>query len=426
MGLFSSMKMSSLIKICVAAIVLLGVYSPSAMTSHISEYPSPNVEASISQRLSLLRLVAISHAGYASSTHVNVKRQCNYSKILKITEYAFGRSGNWLIELTHMFWLADKLNGTVEVPKYMNNMVRNFDFTLLHQLFCFYEEGESQVTTANTPPSTAAEIVGIESEDSFFAFNILQKDQYSKYLPERLRHGTQEGKLYYNATVEEISRYYVSVYCALWSNPNPRLISAAKYFITNHLDSTTSFTAVHKRSLEGGCSALFAQKFKDIKAFNPREVPMTGPEWQGDITKHHPFCEMPAKFVVDIQNMHSRNGSKIFVAFDGMGDISDYRNLPNGQAVFSSRVDGHKEHGSADKVYLDMLVAMQADLFVLNPLSTYSWEIFIIRACLGLQSLPIVEWTDVFMAKLPDSRHPHRLGLWVSHSSIIQACRSMR
>ena len=44
-----------------------------------------------------------------------------------------------------------------------------------------------------------------------------------------------------------------------------------------------------------------------------------------------------------------------------------------------------------------MLVAMMSQLFVLNPRSTFSWEIFVVRECLGLPSLPVLRTKDLYV-----------------------------
>ena len=47
--------------------------------------------------------------------------------------------------------------------------------------------------------------------------------------------------------------------------------------------------------------------------------------------------------------------------------------------------------------FLDMLIAMNADFFIMNPHSSYSFEIYVIRTILGLQSVPIMNNEDFYM-----------------------------
>ena len=45
---------------------------------------------------------------------------------------------------------------------------------------------------------------------------------------------------------------------------------------------------------------------------------MHRPEWTSG---PHPLCDMPPAFVLETAAMHGRNGSRLYVAFDGNGDV---------------------------------------------------------------------------------------------------------
>jgi hypothetical protein len=112
------------------------------------------------------------------------------------------------------------------------------------------------------------------------------------------------------------------------------------------------------------------------------------------------------------------------VAHDGAGDVDSYRKHG---AVFSSvleqahLVTAAKMDSKAKYKFVDMFVAMHGDLFVLNPRSTFSWQIYLIRVCLALQSVPVMRNNDLFMQKLPEELVLGNRTVWVSWRSVVEA-----
>lgn len=179
------------------------------------------------QRMTNLRLVALSQP---------LMTACSVDSYVKITEYAFGNSGNNLIEFTHGLWLANVWNSTLIVPPWMRHILRPFDLNVIKKSFCFVED---------LHPETNARIIEVTSEDSFFVFNLFKNVQYSKILPPLD-----------NSTMQDIASHFIRVYTSLWSSPLPHLALAGQWIIEEHLDGTFRYTAVHKRSLEGGCNKV--------------------------------------------------------------------------------------------------------------------------------------------------------------------------
>ena len=69
--------------------------------------------------------------------------------------------------------------------------------------------------------------------------------------------------------------------------------------------------------------------------------------------------------------------------------------------------------------FLEMFMAIHSDFFIMNPRSTFSFEVFVIRTCLGLESVPVMKDKD-FYVKASDSislKDP----LWVTFGSIERA-----
>jgi hypothetical protein len=207
--------------------------------------------------------------------------------------------------------------------------------------------------------------------------------------------------------------------------------------------------------------------------FSPKELPMNNEVWARVNKNFHPLCEMPAAFTMAVCALFYANSSSsssssssqegqqgqqgrcgadrgMFVAFDGRGDVSDYRQI---NAVFSSDVDFSSSSASSslvpthwsapgstaaptplhisdvnniDKKFVDMFVAMMSEFFILNPRSTFSWEIYLIRLALGLSSVPVMTDKDLYVQHPEESRQNNLTGLWVSWTAARIAAVDLR
>ena len=62
---------------------------------------------------------------------------------------------------------------------------------------------------------------------------------------------------YNPALIAELSHHYLRVYSGFWCCPKPDIVAAAEYIIMNHLGGAgLTYSSVHKRSMEGGCSKV--------------------------------------------------------------------------------------------------------------------------------------------------------------------------
>lgn len=314
-----------------------------------------------------------------------------------ISEYQFGRSGNNLIEFTHGLWLAKHLNATLVVQDWMKSIFEPFDIDLIHQHYCFSFE-------RNLPKD--AKVYDIPSEYSLFLWIMYREKEFKPLLP------TLDEK-----EIAKLSQHFIKVYSLLWSAPKPEIIEATAWLIDNYLDSNFQYTAVHKRSMEGGCNKIFVENTKP-EDFSSAEIPTNTEHWHQDLSRGHPICDMSLHHTLAIQQMHHRNASKIFVAHDGRSGVALYNSA---NAVFSTVVAKSGKFRSVPMMFIDMFTSMNSDLFVQNPRSTYSFEIFVIRVCLGLETIPILKNNDLFVQKIPDDLVKHDRPLWVSWVSIIDA-----
>lgn len=142
----------------------------------------------ISARLESLRQIALSRPRATA---------CNESRLVVITEYAWGNAGNQLISLTHGLWVAEQAGATLVVPHYMSAILFPFHLRVLREAFCFKEEWEyddaataslarqhglSYTHIAPPPPKyrrkpfaapAGSAVLEIESETCFFLFRFL-------------------------------------------------------------------------------------------------------------------------------------------------------------------------------------------------------------------------------------------------------------
>ena len=259
---------------------------------------------------------------------------------------------------------------------------------------------ESQVTLA---------IYEVESEQSFFTYKLFDLAPYDKLLP-----------TYNDQLVKVISKHYLKVFSSLWSSPSDEIQTVNNYLITHYLNNNFNYTSVHKRSMEGGCSSILGSSTKPSD-FSPLELPMNNAEWSGNLHKVHPLCEMTASFINDTITMHNVQHNPLFISFDGRGDVKQLKSMG---AVFSSVINA--KYPVVEKKFLDLYVAINGHFFILNPRSTFSWQAYVIRCCLGLESVPILVNADLYAQGGKEFEKQQKLGLWVSWVSILDAAKDVR
>lgn len=356
------------------------------------------VESNLNQTLSnrLLRLRETALLDYEK------RGQCSEEKFVFISEYPFGNSGNHIISLSHGLWVASNLKATLIVPNWIEASMKHFDLSILSKAHCF---------TLNPAIPKNKVLYEVTSEESFFIFQLFRQQGFAALISPLNE-----------ATVASISMHFLRVYAGLWSSPTPNIVAAGEWIISNHLEGKLDFTSVHKRNLDGGCGKIMSENTKPDD-FSPTELPMNISDWQGDLRRHHPLCEMSVEFVKSTMALHGRAEKNLFVAFDGQGDVSAYRRH---QAVFSSVTEKHAEHGKMPMKFVDMFVAMQADLFIQNPRSTFSLQIFVIRTCLDLLSVPTLANNDIFVQRVPHDLQAANRPLMVSWKSLQAAFSAIR
>ena len=281
-----------------------------------------------------------------------------------------------------MIWLATVLNSTLIIPQYMTRFLGEFNLSILNEVYCMRltpshadalsENDLQQILPIGNKKRT---IYNIESEMSFFAFQLFRNQNFSHLLPK-----------YDDNLRKVLSYHYLKVYSTLWSSPAKCIISGTNYIVSNFLGGNFEFSSVHKRSLEGACSKLLSASLLPSN-FSGEELPMDHKEWSEDLSVEFPLCEMTGSFVAATLNLNHRQSNKLFVSFDGQGNASTLKSLGG---VFSFALDSSKEHSHYERKYIDMHVAAPGAFFIPNPMSKFSFQVFVVRSSLGLDSVPIL------------------------------------
>lgn len=152
-----------------------------------------------------------------------------------------------------------------------------------------------------------------------------------------------------------------------------------KWLVENKLGNSSMYTAVHKRYMEGECPEIYG-RVSNVSDFSEADIPIEFlKDWKSS-SKLHPICSMTYDFVQAVQKMHNRNNQPLYLAWDGYGSIEDFQK--NGNFVLSNQLDLNlfPEFRDPEKLkFLDMYMSIHSDLFIMNPRSTYSWQIFVVR-----------------------------------------------
>jgi hypothetical protein len=310
---------------------------------------------------------------------------CPKTAFLQVTGKEPGQSGNHAIAFVHGIWLAKKTNSTLLAPHWMMEDVASDAIKGgLQRCYCFIPEeiGQTQIL------GNSNIVRKVSSPDLFLVFQLLNDERLG--LPK-----------YSMAVVDEVSDVYVHAYSAMRSVWHESFEEYAKAVISTPFAGTSKYTGAHRRELQGYCDKWMIAMNHNV--FNGSEIPLRGAYWEdihpsangkiareikeGRMSSSHPLCSMELSFVRDTQAMHSRSNQPIYLASDGQGILSDYINSHDVAGTAIGRPKPQWEDGKVVK-YFDMFMLLNADFALLNPRSTFSWEVFVVRAALGLLSVP--------------------------------------
>lgn len=152
---------------------------------------------------------------------------------------------------------------------------------------------------------------------------------------------------------------------------------------------------------------------------------MDHPSWKKLSNVSHPLCSMDLDFVRKVQTMNNRPNQRIFLAYDGYGSIEEYLKV---KAIDTSALDASlfPMFGQLElRKFLDMFLAIHGDFFILNPRSTYSWYVYVVRTALGLESVPTIRNRDLFFYS-DEEYEQHMDGQrWVTQQDIVEEMKNI-
>ena len=119
----------------------------------------------------------------------------------------------------------------------------------------------------------------------------------------------------------------------------------------------------------------------------------------------------------------NRKEKKVLISFDGRGDIKPLTDLGH---ILTTAQDAQIGNTTVPRIYLDALLGMHGELFILNPRSTFSWQIFVVREILGLHSVPLLTNNDYLVMQHSEYKREKRTGLVVSWLQIAESARLAR
>lgn len=179
-----------------------------------------------------LRLASIERFARTRPKRTN---DCPTNRYIQITGGQWGRTGNQIIAFTHGVWFADLMNATLIVPHYMTDIFTPFKTSLVSSLYCY--------TQSHVKKNNGVIIFEASSVEMFFPFILYKSPIFSPFMPDINDH----------RTILRLTTHFIQVYSSLWCCPHEKLQRAVEHLVSKYLDGNFRYSAVHIRSMEGGC-----------------------------------------------------------------------------------------------------------------------------------------------------------------------------
>lgn len=297
-------------------------------------------------------------------------------------------------------WLARELNYTFLVHVWMEKSLEIFDLSSLHPYYCFaYEQRVSLSQDFRINRS-----LFVASEELYYGYEVVINPRYESHKMPKLT----------TRTVYDVSQHFLVIHGLLWSHPNHVVMKATLWIIDKKLSKELSYTSVHKRSFDNKCNEFLWRCKTPAFCFPHKDVDAVNTTWIRNT--NHPLCEMSMSFIAATQCLHRRCCEIIHLMYDGDGDTKEYiaaKPVITNENMVHKIIPKQESHDYL--VLVDMFVSINSHLFILNPYSTFSFQVQIIRILLGLTSVPVTS-TDIFF------RFPQRTNdaLWVNVNYLQQ------
>ena len=214
------------------------------------------------------------------------------------TNNEYGRTGNAMIEFAHMLWFAAKTKRTAIVPQALLGPLSQFDLKTLRLVGCF-------VYPVDMNPLLMSDTYNILHMKARELFQIEDLVKRAQELPES--HIIPSSS---EALSLDLAKFVSRVFNALWCCPNQQLFDYA-FHVISHSFGDLRYAAIHKRGFEGSCASIITTatvNLTDAEIQLPLDAYNTIHPFRHNAS-YHPLCELENTFVVEIMNMHHREGT---------------------------------------------------------------------------------------------------------------------
>ena len=214
------------------------------------------------------------------------------------------------------------------------------------------------------------------------------------------------------------AHYYMGVLSALWADVRESYKTFALEQAQSLFGGEFEYSVVHKRSFEGTCHKEYAEKTNVERDFLPLIAHQSMVDSiVNDMHYMHPLCSMDPKWIVPlIQRKRKFVSADIYVLTDGQTDdtlwaaraaasgtpmqVANSTGLVNPNVVIggNSFIDKRQDSEGLNAVMSDLWMAVLGrGIFIGSPRSTFSFQIFILRAILGnVVNLPLAMDFDLY------------------------------
>ena len=239
------------------------------------------------------------------------------------------------------------------------------------------------------------------------------------------------------------TRVYVSMLSALYGSVTPAISSGVLTLVKRIAGDASGggshafrYSAAHRRNLNGNCSLLMTSKSTWNTDFDFGGVNMPScldSHWHDEeeckaLEGMHPICAMPLPFVSRLNKKKGLLGLPIFLASDRPADHRDEKwRKGSDNSIFTGwELRGllgiSKVLSGGEQSCIDILLcSLGSGLFVGNPASTFTFQIYTLRALLRHSSLPMVPFHDLYFDRFDKQDRPS----WISQNSVSSLIDSL-
>lgn len=309
------------------------------------------------------------------------KSACHDNRLLSISE-RYGRSGNNLIQLSRALWLSVHLNRTFVIPYWLIRELRPFDLQPLIQTFCVIIEIDSS-NSNRVREGKSADILTLRGEDIYFGHTL--------YLDPHKRYGnlSQHLPILSWPLMRRLAEHAHTVSSLLWTGANRYLRLAVSDIVLHDLGNRSDYMSIHLRSFEGQCFKML-HSATSLEHYRPQ-----------DRYLRNALCSMSSEALGRLNAAYATNVEHAVAKYTYVATDLNSRRLRHmipthekqyvlGDSAYQSMLKRLRSQGIKEiefrelsmpvyRIFVDMMLCIRSAVFVMNPASTFSWEVFVAR-----------------------------------------------